>query len=73
MAEHSRPRGITTITRKDWEEIYYAVEDKKLLSPTVQGDKKWIAHLNRILYAIGPDGTIAADGLENLIAEAQNG
>lgn len=45
-----------TLTKEDWTEIYYALEDKVLTSPAVQGDSKFEKHLKDILEKIGPDG-----------------
>jgi hypothetical protein len=55
------------LTASDWEEIYYALDTK--LSRLKNGDyekclehakctcsEEWIAHINNIMDAIGPDG-----------------
>lgn len=54
---------MANLTKKDWMEIYYALESKAV-SPTVKGDKKWIAHLNRIMKKIGQEGESMVEGKE---------
>lgn len=62
------------LTRADWEEIYAALDTKKVAlergeyAPCMEHgpscsacDIAWIEHLGRILEAIGPDGHDAAD------------
>ena len=41
------------LTNDDWVEIYYALESK-LRSVTVDGDRRWKAHLKEIVEKIGP-------------------
>lgn len=56
------------LTQEDWTEIYYALETKLLaLRHGEYGrefepgqDAKWIAHLETVKRAIGPDGCKAA-------------
>jgi hypothetical protein len=43
------------LTNDDWVEVYYAL-DSKLRSVTVDGDRRWKAHLKEIIEKIGPDG-----------------
>jgi hypothetical protein len=43
------------LTKEDWVEIAYALEDK-LKSPVVQGDGSWVRHIRTIQDIIGPDG-----------------
>ena len=43
------------LTKEDWVEIYYAVQDKRA-SAVVCNDRKWRNHLEEILEKIGPDG-----------------
>ena len=50
------------LTKDQWAEIYYALQDKKR-SPTVEGDGTWIAHLDEIIDEIGPDGETASKAL----------
>lgn len=50
------------LTREDWAEIFYALEDKlTFLKETAADDKKWIAHIETIVDLIGPDGDDAAE------------
>jgi hypothetical protein len=56
------------LTRKDWAEIYYALETKSLAlrqgkyGPEDNGrqDAEWIAHIEAVKQTIGPDGATAA-------------
>lgn len=56
------------LTRKDWAEIYYALETKSQAlrqgkygsENKVREDADWIAHLEDVKRAIGPDGATAA-------------
>jgi len=57
------------LTRKDWAEIYYALETKSLAlrqgkygsENKVREDAEWLAHLEALKQAIGPDGAAAAE------------
>ena len=57
------------MTRKDWAEIYYALDTKTLAvrrgeyarEDEHRQDAVWIAHLEAIKQKIGTDGSIAAD------------
>jgi len=57
-----------TLTEHDWEEIYYALDTKfraihrgKYGDEDEPGDhRNWADHLERIMNAVGPDGTEAA-------------
>ena len=59
---------MITLTRKDWAEIYYALETKSLAlrqgkyrpEDKSRQDAEWIAHLEAVKEAIGPDGATAA-------------
>ena len=59
---------MISLTREDWSEIYYALETKsRVLRQGRYGledkpgqDAKWIAHLESVKQAIGPDGAAAA-------------
>lgn len=59
---------MINLTREDWSEIYYALETKsRVLRQGRYGledkpgqDGKWIAHLEAVKQAIGPDGAAAA-------------
>ena len=56
------------LTRKDWAEIYYALETKSLAlrqgkygpEDKARQDAEWIAHIEAVKQAIGPDGATAA-------------
>ncbi|MGH7814360.1 MAG: hypothetical protein ACREQI_10215 [Candidatus Binataceae bacterium] len=56
------------LTREDWTEIYYALETKSLalrqgnMGPEDRPgqDAEWIAQIEEIKQAIGPDGARAA-------------
>jgi hypothetical protein len=56
------------LTRKDWAEIYYALETKSLAlrqgnygpEDKTRQDAEWIAHIEALKQTIGPDGTAAA-------------
>ncbi len=56
------------LTRKDWAEIYYALETKWLglrqgkygREDRARQDAEWIAHLEAVMQTIGPDGATAA-------------
>jgi hypothetical protein len=70
IGEHG---GMITLTRKEWCEIYYALELKSRalidgkygIEDYAGQDANWIAHLNGIIEKIGPDGRIAArNGVE---------
>ena len=60
---------MVKLTRKDWAEIYYALETKSValrqgkFGPEViaRQDAKWIAHIEAVKQTIGPDGTTAAE------------
>ena len=65
---------MIALNRKDWAEIYYAVDAKlKAVRQSSYGsefqpgeDAKWIAHLQAIKRKLGPDGLRAAtEGVEN--------
>tara|TARA_Y100000034_G_C6829101_1_gene374097 strand:+ start:746 stop:1180 length:435 start_codon:yes stop_codon:yes gene_type:complete len=62
---------MKALTEDDWNEIYYALEDKKR-SPACAGDWRWTAHIDSILEKIGHDGVFASrEGSdERLIAAA---
>ena len=57
------------LTRKDWAEIYYALDTKalavrrgKYAPENAQGkDAAWIAHIEKQKRKIGADGSAAAD------------
>ena len=57
------------LTRKDWAEIYYALETKSLAlrqgkygpEDKARLDAEWIAHIEALKQKIGPDGTTAAE------------
>ena len=49
-------------TIEDWVEIYYAVRDKYEDGRAVSTDRKWKAHLKKILEKIGPDGENMSKG-----------
>ncbi|HVB79689.1 MAG TPA: hypothetical protein VNE82_07025 [Candidatus Binataceae bacterium] len=64
---------MITLTRKDWSEIYYALETKSLaLRQGKYGpedkpgqDAAWIAHIEAVRTTIGLEGAIAAfEGVE---------
>lgn len=44
------------LTAADWVEIYYALDSKRLIVDQGDAEAEWIAHLERILRKIGPDG-----------------
>jgi len=56
------------LTRKDWAEIYYALETKSLAlrqgkygpQDKARQDAEWIAHIEAVKQTIGPDGASAA-------------
>jgi hypothetical protein len=56
------------LTRKDWAEIYYALETKSLAlrqgmygsEDKAREDAEWIAHIEAVKQTIGPDGATAA-------------
>jgi hypothetical protein len=60
--------AMIRLTRNDWAEIYYALETKSLAlrqgkygsENKSRADAEWIAHLEDLKRAIGPDGTTAA-------------
>ena len=57
------------LSREDWAEIYYALDSKRTLILEGKYDddedtadtvlQEWAAHLEGIMEAIGPDGTVA--------------
>lgn len=49
------PAPPPELTKDDWVEIYYAVEQKRR-APVVEDDQTWIDHLDAIMETIGPDG-----------------
>ena len=59
---------MITLTRKDWAEIYYALETKSVAlrqgkyrpEDKARDDAEWIAHIEAVKEAIGPDGATAA-------------
>lgn len=71
---NGRMKGdMITLTRKDWSEIYYALETKSLaLRQGKYGpedkpgqDAAWIAHIEAVRTTIGLEGAIAAfEGVE---------
>ena len=60
--------SVIRLTRKDWTEIYYALETKALAlkrgdyapEDELGQDAVWIAHLEAIKRKIGSDGLAAA-------------
>ena len=59
---------MITLTAKDWEEIWYALQykrDSESCAGEGQEAVEWRAHLNAILDKIGSDGaTAAVEGVE---------
>lgn len=59
---------MVRLTRKDWAEIYYALETKSLAlrqgkygpEDKARDDAEWIAHIEAVKQAIGHDGAAAA-------------
>ena len=71
QAENRRRQTMKALTEDDWNEIYYALEDKKR-SPACAGDWRWTADIDSILEKIGHDGVFASreESAERLIAAA---
>lgn len=59
---------MISLTQEDWAEIYYALETKSLAlrrgeyrpEDRPSQDAEWIAHIEAVKQAIGPDGATAA-------------
>jgi len=68
LFEGKREASMISLTREDWAEIYYALETKsRALRQGKYGaednpgqDAEWIAHIEAVKQAIGPDGAAAA-------------
>ena len=60
------------LTRKDWAEIYYALETKSLAlrqgkygpQDKARQDAEWIAHIEAVKQTIGPDGAMTKEAGE---------